>query len=95
MKPAPCPWCECAPCFFAEFGWPCSAHRRELEVEDIHTIDLWQLREDDPHEWRRVSGLAKRMLARGLSAAQVHAETGIRLNTLHQKASRLRGTGTH
>lgn len=45
---------------------------------------------EDAREARRLAAFARALLRRGAEPAAVHAETGIRMNTLHMMRSRLR-----
>ncbi len=45
---------------------------------------------EDAREARRLAALARALLRRGATVDAVHAETGVRRNTLHMMRSRLR-----
>lgn len=74
-----CPLCE-------EVAPP--KRRKRKSSED--GVDLRALNRDNPREARRLRLLAEGLLKRGAEAAEVHAETGIRMNTLHQMRTRIR-----
>ncbi|MFY1829108.1 hypothetical protein ACN47A_24530 [Myxococcus fulvus] len=53
-------------------------------------LDLRQLNREDPSEAERLTTYAQSLIRRGADLHAVHAETYIRLGTLHQWLSRIR-----